>query len=112
MRTLAYLMLAACGGGGFSGTGTPEQVIDGASDGQHVDVTGEVFAVTFDSTPVAARFVELGDGLLQDDEELRGQVHAFDDTNARYPRTTDRYVLIRTAVPPGVDIADPAFSPN
>jgi len=112
MRTLAYLTLVACGGGGFSGTGTPEQVIDGASDGQQVDVTGDVFAVTYESTPVAARFVDLGDVMLQDDEELRGQVHAFDDTNARYPRTTDRYILIRTVVPPGVAIDDPAFSPN
>src|SRR5262245_8243051 len=111
MRILACLVMAACGNG-FSGTGTPEQVVAGASDGQRVDTTGEVHTVTFESTAVAARRVDLGDVLLQDDEERRGLVHAFDDANARYPRTTDRYILIRSAVPPGVAIDDPAFSPN
>src|SRR5438128_884741 len=115
MRWFAWLVVVVvvvgCGDNKvptFSGTGTPEEAIAGASEGQHVVVTGKVHTVTFESTQKAARKAFLArhrdlsdlrtieDVLEQTDEARRGLVHAFDDTGAGYPRTTDRYILIRT----------------
>src|SRR5258706_16468186 len=91
------LLVVACGGSSFSGTGTPEQAAAGASDGQHVVITGQVHTVTYDSTQKAARKAMLAsypnlhdvraiEALLeQTDEERRGLVHAFDDAGAGYP---------------------------
>ena len=60
MKSLVVAVLAIAGcGDSFDGKGTPEQVVDGASEGQHVDVTGTVHAVTFDSLQSAARRAEL-----------------------------------------------------
>jgi hypothetical protein len=121
---LGFVLLVGCGGGsGFSGTGTPEQAIAGAGEGQHVVITGQVHTVTFDSQQKAARKAQLAaypnladlrtiEAVLeQTDEERRGLVHAFDDTGASYPRLTDRYVLLRTAKPDGITQGETSFSP-
>lgn len=115
------IVLAACGDNKFGGVGTPEQIIANATEGQQVEVTGEVHTVTFDSTQVASRRAQLAlhpnDSrahaiqwiLQQDDEEKRGKKFAFDDAGAQYPRLTDRYILIRTVKPSGIAMADDNF---
>src|SRR3569623_347073 len=107
--------LAACGDGG-SGVMTPEQTAQ-AKDGTKVTVIGDVFAVTFDSTQTAARRAELAQHpndpsyIIEDDaEELRGANPAYDDTGAKYPRTPDHYILIRSKVPPEVVQTNPQYS--
>jgi len=107
--------LAACGDGG-SGVLTPEQAAK-AKDGAKVTVIGDVFAVTFDSTQSAARRAELAEHpndpsyIIEDDaEELRGANPAYDDTGAKYPRTPDHYILIRSVVPPEVVQTNPQYS--
>jgi hypothetical protein len=120
MKTLVVTILAIAGcGDSFGGKGTPEQVVDGASEGQHVDVTGTVFAVTWDSLQSAARRQELVghegdiDFVIENDaEESRGITPAFDEPGADYPRTDDHYILIRTTKPPGVSQDEPGFSPG
>jgi len=114
---VAALLLAVIGcGDGGSGVLTPEQAAKG-KDGQKVTVIGDVFAVTFDSTQTAARKAELAKhpndpGFLieEDAEEIRGRVPAYQDTNAKYPRTPDHYVLIRSKVPPEVVQTNPQYS--
>src|SRR3954451_24784075 len=108
------LAVAACDSG--SGTLTPEQAAKG-KDGQKVTVIGDVFAVTFDSTQTAARKAELAQhasdpGFLieEDAEEVRGQVPAYTDINAKYPRTPDHYILIRSKVPPEVVQTNPQYT--
>jgi hypothetical protein len=115
MRVAMLLICAACGDG-FSGAGTPEQVIAGASIGQRVEVTGTVHTVTFDSTQDAARRAQLALhrdqgawALAQEDERLRGTVHAYEDVGAKYPRTEDHYILIRTVKPRGIAQDEPGF---
>jgi hypothetical protein len=111
--------LVACSGDSFNGTGTPEQVIAGAKDGQKVETTGEVFAVTWDSTQTGARKDLLaGHGdeiefvLEQEDEAKRAVRHAFDEPGADYPRTNDHYILIRTVKPPGITQGEAGFTPG
>jgi hypothetical protein len=114
------LVVAACGGSdSFNGKGTPEQVIAGAKDGQHVEATGEVFSVTFESHQVMARkqlLARHADSIEfvieQDDEQKRGERFAFDDAGAQYPRTTDKYILIRTVKPAGITQGEPGFTPG
>jgi hypothetical protein len=120
VRVTGCLLLAACGG--FSGKGTPEQVVAGASDGQKVEVTGEVHTVTYESTQVSARKALLARRpdvdqlhaiewvIEQDDEQKRGRQHAFDDVGAQYPRQNDRYVLIRSVKPPGITFGEDDFA--
>ena len=115
---LSIALVAGCSDK-FNGTGTPEQVIAGADEGQRVEVTGEVHTVTFDSTQNSARRRLLANHpnqvdwvIEQDDEQRRGLHPAFDDTGAKYPRTADHYVLIRSKKPPGVTQTDPDFTPN
>ena len=112
------LVLAACGDS-FNGKGTPEQVIGGAKDGQKVETTGEVFAVTWDSTQNAMRKAMLAKQsdniewvLEQEDEAKRAIVHATDEPGADYPRTDDHYVLIRTVKPPGITFGEAGFTPG
>jgi hypothetical protein len=121
MRSLyiACIVLAGCGDNKFSGTGTPEQIIASAAEGQHVVVTGDVHTVTFDSKQNAARRQLMAthpnqvDWVIeQDDEELRGKHPAYDDTGASYPRTPDHYILFRTKKPDGVTQTDPGFTPG
>src|SRR5882672_12012540 len=109
MRAAIVAILVIACGDNFTGKGTPEQVIGGAKDGQKVEVTGDVFAVTWDSTQAAARKLLLATHrdsvewmLEQEDEAVRGRQHAFDDAGAKYPRTLDRYILIRTVKPDGI----------
>lgn len=89
---VASVILVGCG----DGKPTPESVATGGKDGQHVDVTGEVHTVTWDSTMVA----------------MRGVAHSedFDAPGAIYPRTGDHYILIRSKKPPGITNGDPDFS--
>src|SRR5260221_14776452 len=98
--------LAGCGDK-FNGTGTPEQVIAGPVDGQHVEVTGDVHTVSFDSIQnlprrmlLAAHSNQVEWVIEQDDEEIRGKHPAYDDIGAQYPRTPDHYILIRGTKPP------------
>ena len=118
-RLLCCAVVLGCGDNSLPAQLTPEQAIDAVSDGTHVDVIGQVFAVSWNSTQTAARAQALVgheddiDWILeQDAEELRGTHTAFDDQNASYPRTEDFYVLIRTAVPDGVVQGAPGFSPS
>lgn len=115
---MGVVALAACGDS-FNGSGTPEQVIAGAKDGQKVEATGEVFAVTWDSTQSRARKAllaahndEIEFVLEQEDEAKRAIVHAYDDGDAKYPRTTDHYVLIRSVKPAGITMGEPGFTPG
>jgi hypothetical protein len=115
---LGVLAVAACGGS-FDGHGTPEQVVAGAKDGQQIETTGEVFQVTWDSVQNAARKKLLAGHsdsveyvLEQEDEEKRAIAHAFEDVDAKYPRTQDRYILIRTTKPAGITFGEPGFTPG
>jgi len=109
--SLTFLAMVGCGDNLIGNT--PELVAAAASDGQRVDVIGTVHAVTFDSTqPDMVRRMLLGIQsdpikwvLEQDDEEKRGVAFAYDDTGAKYPRTPDHYVLIRSVVPDGQTLA-------
>jgi hypothetical protein len=112
----ATIALAACGGGS-SGPMTPEQAAERAHDGDKITVTGQVHAVTFDSTQSMARRLQLAHHpdpvewvLEQDDEQARAVAPAYTDTNAKYPRTPDHYVLFRTQVPDGVTLGQPDFN--
>jgi len=114
---MAILAIAGCGD--FDGKGSPEEVVGGASEGQHVDVTGTVHAVTFDTVQSAARKLELVgheddiDFIIENDaEELRGMVHAYDEPGADYPRTDDHYILIRSEKPSGISQDEPGFTPG
>lgn len=108
-----------CGGHEFDGKGTAEEVTANAKDGQQVEATGEVFAVTWDSVQaparkamLAAHFDSIEYVLEQEDEAKRALVHAYEDTGAKYPRTEDRYVLIRTTTPAGITFGQPGFTPG
>src|SRR5437660_786807 len=110
MRIALAVLLVACS----DAKTTPESVASGAKDGDHVVVTGEVFATTFDDIMAAARRQELAahprdiDYILeQDDEEKRGVAFDYADTGAKYPRTPDHYILIRSVKPSGVTLGDP-----
>ncbi len=108
------LVLAGCGDNILS---TPEAVVGVASDGDQVDIVGIVHAVSWDSKQSAAREQELLDHagdldyILEQNQAqmLRGLQHAFDDVNAAYPRTTDRYILIRSQAPADVTLGQPGF---
>jgi hypothetical protein len=107
------LLLATIGCGDNLLGKTPELVATSASDGQHVECIGEVHAVTYDSMQNVARRMLLAmhrdpiDWVLQqDDEEARGVAFAYDDTGARYPRTPDHYILLRSVVPQGQTLAE------
>ncbi|HTJ43203.1 MAG TPA: hypothetical protein VL463_13955 [Kofleriaceae bacterium] len=111
---LMIIVVAACGSTPIS---TPEQAISGAKDGDKLTITGQVHAVTFDSKQQAARKLQLANHpdsvewvLEQDDEQQRGIAPAYMDTNAKYPRTPDHYVLFRTQVPDGITLAQPGFN--
>ena len=117
MRVAIVVLCVGCGG--FSGKGTPEQVIAGAKAGQHVDVTGTVHTVTFDSTQSLARRAQLAlhrdqvEWIMeQDDEHVRGLVHAYNDIGAKYPRTEDHYILMRDVKPAGIAQDEPGFTPG
>jgi len=112
----AVLLLAACGDN-RSGVLTPEQAASGSKDGDHVVVVGEVHTVTYDSTQTMMRKFQLlqhandEDWIIEsDDEEQRGVAFAYDDAGAKYPRTPDHYILIRSKVQPGVTQGQPDFS--
>lgn len=120
MRNLLVMALGmvACGG---SGKATPEQIASAGKDGDRVEVTGEVHAVTFDSRASPARQAlrarrEGGDPLvwlLDDDDEDRAALQpAYEDVDPGYPRTPDHYVLIRSVKPVGVTLGDPEFVPS
>ncbi len=109
--------VAACGDSRSSQPMTPEQAIAGANDGDRVTVVGDVHTVTYDSMQDPARAVQLAqhpDRVAfiadEDDEEARGQAFAFDDTGAKYPRTPDAYVLIRTVTPDDITVGVPGFN--
>src|SRR5262249_7605523 len=110
--SLVFLATIGCGDNLLGKT--PELVAVSASEGQHVDVIGTVHAVTFDSTQadmVRRMLLEIqsdpiGWVLQQDDEEKRGLQFAYDDTGARYPRTPDHYILLRSVVPEGQTLAE------
>src|SRR5439155_6336050 len=102
-----------------SGIMTPEQAAASAGEGERVVVTGEVHTVTFDSTQAAARRAELAghvwlrDWFLEDDaEELRAEHFAYDDVGAKYPRTPDHYILLRSKTPDGITFGAPGFTPG
>ncbi len=98
----------------------------GATDGQHVEVIGEVHTVTFESTQSAARKALLARRPDLDQvhaiewifergeqqERQRGQHHAFDDAGEDYPRATDRYILIRSVKPAGITTGEDDFIPT
>jgi hypothetical protein len=115
--SFVLVAVAACGDN-VVGTLTPEQAATQAS-GTKVTVFGTVHTVTWDSTQTAMRKRELaahaGDLewiLEQDGEEERGDHHAYDDGGAKYPRTPDHYILIRSAVPAGITFDAPDFTPG
>jgi hypothetical protein len=116
MRGIAIVLLcAACGGS--SGPMSPEQAVSGAHDGDKITVVGQVHAVTFDSTQSTARKLQLAHHpdpvewvLEQDDEQARAAAPAYQDTNAKYPRTPDHYILFRTQVPDGVTLGQAGFN--
>jgi hypothetical protein len=117
VRVLALLALAACGDP-YNGTLTPETAA-GAPEGHLVVVIGTVFATSWDSTQTAMRKQQLSEHagdldwiLEQGDEEIRGRVPAYDDAGAKYPRTPDHYVLVRSKTPPKVTNGDPDFTPG
>jgi hypothetical protein len=113
-------ILVAGGGCGDNQPGrltTPEQLAVDGKDGQRVEVIGEVHAVTFDSAQVAARKALLAahrdavEWVLEQDDEAQHAGHtAFTEPDAKYPRTEDRYVLIRTTKPAGITFGEPDFS--
>ena len=123
MRWVVLLCAVGCGDG-FSGVGTPEQVVSGAKDGDRVTVTGEVHTVTYETTQSAQRRAAVASAgdlsdlralerlMEQTDEKRRGMKHAFDDGAAGYPRTTDRYILLRTAKPDGITLGETNFVPS
>jgi len=109
----ALLFLAAVGCGDNLLGNTPELVAASASEGQHVDVVGEVHTTTFDSIQNTPRRMLLAMHrnsvewvIEQDDEQTRGQAFAYDDSGAKYPRTPDHYVLIRSVPPEGVTLPE------
>jgi len=116
-RYLLPLILVGCGDNILS---TPEAVASGADEGERIDVVGTVHTVSWDSIQSEARRQELlehagdWDYILEQDaaQQERGLLHAFEDTNAAYPRTTDRYILIRSVVPAGVVFGQPGFDAN
>ncbi|MGE5184274.1 MAG: hypothetical protein ACM31C_19530, partial [Acidobacteriota bacterium] len=116
-RVWVLALLAACGDP-YSGKLTPEKAA-GAPEGHLVVVVGTVFATTWDSTQTAMRRQQLAqhgndlDWILdQGDEQLRGRVPAYDDAGAKYPRTPDHYILIRSKTPSQVVQGNPDFTPG
>lgn len=110
--------LVACGDHA-GGVMTPEQAATQAKDVDKVVVLGTVHTVTYDSVQPAMRRIELAEHagdldwiLEQGGEELRGKLPAYDDAGARYPRTPDHYILIRSTVPDGVTFGAPGFTPG
>ena len=119
MRPIVFIALVACGGEKFGGTGTPEQATAGAEEGQHVEITGQVHAVSFDSIQTTARKQQLAAHpddiewmLEQDDEGTRGKHPAYDDAGASYRRTPDHYILFRSTKPPAITQTEPDFTPG
>src|SRR6516225_18440 len=110
---IVFVVLAACGGG-KSGPMTPEDAAANAHDGDKITVIGQVHTVTFDSTQSTARKLQLASHpdpvawvLEQDDELMRAAAPAYNDAGAKYPRTPDHYILIRTQVPDGITLGQP-----
>ena len=98
---------------------TPESVATGGKDGDHVEVTGEVHAITFDTTRAAAKRVKMAAHrdsiewvLEQDDEEAMGRAPSTAEASGDYLRTDDRYILIRSIKPEGITFQEPGFNAN
>jgi hypothetical protein len=107
MGKLAVLVCVAACGDEFAGDLTPEKATT-APDGRRIVVVGEVHTVSWDSTHVVMREREG----LEEPEELRGLVFAYDDIGASYPRTPDHYILIRSQLPAGISQDMPDFTPG
>src|SRR3954462_12669819 len=115
---LLLLALVACGDNS-GGVMTPEQGASSASDGQKITVVGDVHTVTFDSVQAPQRRAELAahvfiyDWFVEDDaEEKRAEHFAYDDAGARYPRTPDHYILLRSTTPDGITFPASGFTPG
>lgn len=113
MRYLWLVVAIGCGDNVHQLGTTPEQVSAGAKDGQTVVAIGTVHATTFDSLQAPQQARELARHhnsiewvLHQDDEEIRGKHFAYDDAGAKYPRTPDHYILIRSVEPTGSTLAE------
>lgn len=98
---------------------TPESIAEGGKDGAHVDVIGEVHAITFDSTRAVAKRVRMANHrdsiewvLEQDDEEAMGKAPPLAEASGDYLRTGDRYILIRSTRPAGITFQEPGFNSN
>ncbi len=98
---------------------TPETVAEGGKDGARVEVTGEVHAVTFDSTRAVAKRVKMANHrdsvewvLEQDDEETMGKAPSFAEASGDYLRTDARYILFRSTKPAGITFQEPGFNSN
>ena len=118
MRVVPVLLALAACGDPYNGKLTPEKAAM-APEGHLVVVIGTVFGTSWDSVQTAMRKQELaqhaGDTewiLEQDAEAARGKVPAYDDTGAKYPRTPDHYILIRSKVPLQVVQGNPDFTPG
>ncbi len=118
MRRIWVLALLAACGDPYNGKLTPEKAAT-APEGHLVLVVGTVFATSWDSNQTSMRKQELAahpndlDWILeQGDEQLRGRVPAYDDAGAKYPRTPDHYILIRSQVPSQVVQGNPDFTPG
>jgi len=111
---LAVLACSACGDRAV----TPESIAAGGTDGQRVEVTGEVHTVTFDSTASAQRKAVVARHAAdpspawlfdEDAEEQLAEASAYEDIGG-YARTPDHYVLIRSVTPDGVTLGQPSFT--
>ena len=98
----AWICLAAlgCGDNSFGGKGTPEQIIASAKDGQQVEVTGEVFGVSWDSTQALARKKLLGE-LTAHAWQYHGILQTMEDRRVHWSE------LIEAAFPIGIALFDP-----
>jgi hypothetical protein len=118
----ATLVITACAAWAACGDDhapTPESIAAGGADGQHVEVTGQVHTVTFDSVMSAQRRAAIARHageppsawmFAEDIEESQAELHAYNDPPDGYPRTPDHYVLIRSAVPDGITFSEPGFN--
>jgi hypothetical protein len=117
MLVRTTVVLVACWGCGDNRVPvTPESIAAGGTEGQRVEVTGEVHTVTFDSTMAPRRQALVArhagepalSWVLDDDAD---ELEAYDDPADGYPRTPDHYVLIRSTTPDGVTSGRPDFTP-